>query len=424
MTVEARECLAVPQRMKELAKEEGTAEFVVAKRAPKVEVAFHGELGEDAVNRRLWSSWGDICVAGDGRVYSGIGDHGNAVGGDARCFLYCWDPKSTTLEQVVDFNEVAPRQKGQPAWSKVHARIDEDTAGRIFVSCTLNAGSRAGQENYQWSNTFPGGQLYRYDPSTGRAEVFANLPPRRCTATSLLDRQRNIWWCNLEAGQGDALWGLDLQTKKTVCQTADGSVQFNRNFALLDDGTILFNGETGQLMRLSPDGCRITATKTNLGDSPGLRSSTRQAKDGWLYGTTHKTHQLFRYHPQKDRLQLLGPTWLTGEYTTVTVLSPDERFVYYLPGAHGKGHRYGTPVIQYEIATGRRKVLAFLADVLAERIAYVPGGTYGTKLSADGGTLYVNLNGHAADATRPEHMRPIGFGLCAFAAIHIPEGER
>ena len=80
--------------------------------------------------------------------------------------------------------------------------------------------------------------------------------------------------------------------------------------------------------------------------------------------------------------------------------------------------------MQYEIATGRRKVLAFLADVCEQECDYVPGGTYGLKLSADGSTIYVNLNGHASDSVRPASMKTKGFGLCAFAAIHIPESER
>jgi hypothetical protein len=54
----------------------------------------------------------------------------------------------------------------------------------------------------------------------------------------------------------------------------------------------------------------------------------------------------------------------------------------------------------------------------------MPAETYGVKVSADGGTLYVNFNGHAGDRTRPAKMKPNGFGLCAFAAIHIPKPER
>jgi hypothetical protein len=65
-----------------------------------------------------------------------------------------------------------------------------------------------------------------------------------------------------------------------------------------------------------------------------------------------------------------------------------------------------------------------LAETIENRCGYVPAGTYGAKLSADGAVLYVNFNGHAADSIRPAPMKPNGFGLTAFAAITIPESER
>jgi hypothetical protein len=321
-------------------------------------------------------------------------------------------------------NQVIAPKKGQPDWSKVHARIDEGPDGMIYFSCTLNDGNRANQLAYGFNDQFPGGQLYQYDPKTQKTVVFANLPPRRCTATSILDRERSIWWCNLEAGP-NALWGLDLKTRKVVFEAPAGSMGFNRNFALARDGSIYFNGANGNNWKCTAAaGKGVSATLSAFPDSPGMRSSTLETKDGQIHGTTQKAGQLFRYTRAKDELKLLGPAWLKGDYVTVCDLSPDERFLYYLPGAHGGGFRTGTPVIQYEIATGRRKVLAFLARAFEQEHGYVPGGTYGVKLSPDGGTLYVNFNGHAAEASRPKHMKPIGFGLCGFMAIVIPEAER
>ena len=184
-----------------------------------------------------------------------------------------------------------------------------------------------------------------------------------------------------------------------------------------------FNGPDG-IRRYDPKTNAIVPTRASFPGSPGMRASTRETADGCVYGVTQGTNQLFRYRPAAGEVKLLGPTWLAGEYTTVAVLSPDERFVYYLPGAHGRAARYGTPVVQYEIATGRRKVLAFLAAAFEAAWDYVPGGTYGVKLSGDGGKLYVNFNGHAGDRTRPRAMKPNGFGLCGFAAIHVPASER
>ena len=149
--------------------------------------------------------------------------------------------------------------------------------------------------------------------------------------------------------------------------------------------------------------------------------------DDSLFGfektTTLVTGQIFRYMPAKDELKLLGPAWQTGGYVTVTELSPDERFAYYLPGAHGQAFRQGTPVIQYEIASGKRKVIAFLANAFIREHDYAPAGTYGVKISADGGTLFVNFNGHPTK-NAPKHLRTDGFGLTSFAAIHVPKSER
>lgn len=423
VTLQSDLFLQVPEKVAAAVKDGSAVEFGVAKTPPTVDLAFHCDLGPDAINRRLWSSWGDICVASDGSVYCGIGDHGNDVGGDARCFIYRWLPDKKELVQVVDMNQVVPPKAGQPAWSKVHAKIDEAAGGRILFSCTLNDGNRAKLPTHHWNDSLPGGQLYAFDPPTGKTSVVTCLPPRRCTATSLVDRERNIWWCNLEAGEGNALWGFDLAAGKPAYQSPDGTLAFNRAFALARDGSIYFNGENG-IGKYDAKTGKLEVTAATFGDSPGVRSATHESSGGVIYGTTHQTNQLFAFSPATDDLKLLGPTWLAGEYTTVTVLSPDERFLYYLPGAHGRAWQSGTPVIQYNIVTGRRKVLAFLAPELEKQFAYVPGGTYGVKLSADGGTLYVNFNGHAADSLRPPHMRPNGFGLTAFAAIHIPPAER
>jgi hypothetical protein len=214
-----------------------------------------------------------------------------------------------------------------------------------------------------------------------------------------------------------------MKTKKQVFKAPEGSMVFNRAFALTRDGSIYFNGEGG-IWKYNAKSGKLASTGASLPESQGMRSASAESSKGVIYGSTHGTNQLFSYDTKANKTKLLGPTFLTGQYTTVMTLSPDEKHLYYLPGSHGKAWTYGTPVVQYEIATGRRKVLAFLAETMDKKYGYVPGGTYGVNLSADGSTLYVNFNGHAADRQRPEKMRPIGFGLCGFASIHSPESER
>lgn len=424
VVLETPDFLKIPENVAALVRDGKAVPFDVAKTPPQVALAYHGDLGTDAVSRRLWSSWGDIGLARDGKVYSGIGDHGDDKNGDARCFVYVWSPKDRTLRQVVDMNRIVPPVAGKPSWSKIHAKLDEGPDGAIYLCCTLNDGNRAASPDYAFDDRLPGGQIYRYDPKTDKTETWTSLPVRRCTATSLYDAARDVWWCNLEGGRDkDALWGVKLATKEVVYRGEEGSVAFNRAFALLNDGRIVFNGPKG-LCHLDPATGRIAETAASFPDSPGIRCATRQSRSGDLWGVTYKTAQLYRYSPQTQKIELLGPSWLAGEYTTVCELSPDERFVYYLPGAHGKAWQSGTPVIQYEVATGRRKVLAFLAPAFEAKHDYVPAGTYGVKITADGSTLYVNFNGHPTEKHRPPKMKPIGFGLTAFAEIRIPASER
>src|SRR5262249_16302569 len=155
--------------------------------------------------------------------------------------------------------------------------------GKVYFSCTLNDGNRAGRADHVWDSQVPGGQIYQYDPSTGKTAFYANLPPKRCTATSLLDRERNIWWCNLEAGEGNALWGLDLTARKEIFKAPDGSMGFNRAFALGRDGSIYFNG-IDRIMKYSALSREIVPTHTSLGDSPGMRCASAETSDGYVYG--------------------------------------------------------------------------------------------------------------------------------------------
>jgi len=255
--------LQTADAVKTAAEKEGAASFTVATTVPTVDLAFHGPLPNQALNGTGWSAWGDICVADNGAVYCGVGDHGDAKGGNSHCFIFRWDPKTRTLEKIVDVNGIVPRRLGEPTWSKVHARIVQGSDGWVYFNATLNDGNRAGQPGYKWSDAVPGGQLYRYDPRTGKAEVFADLPAARASATCLLDCQRDIWWCNLESGP-NALFALDLRTKAVRFKAPDGSMSFNRNFALARDGSVYFNGKGG-IWKYDP----AAQTFTKVGDYIG-----------------------------------------------------------------------------------------------------------------------------------------------------------
>ena len=467
--------------------------FIVAKTAPRVDLYFQGDLGPNAAARRLWSSWGDICVASDGRVYVSIGDHGDDKAGDARCFVHRFDPQTKRLERIIDMNEVVPPKPGRVSWPKIHAKLHEASDGNIYFTCTLNNGRISASPEYHWDETLPGGQLYQYNPRTGKTTVHLSLPPARTASESLFDVNRNRWWCNLEGGgiADERLWGIDLTTKE-IFEAPKGSMALRRAFAMANDGSVFFNsdspetrefqnqeearvlaikearakaksdreawtkrvaeakarGETppkplpraaaaapppeppleiGRLLKWDAASGKVVDTGIRMEGSPGMHvNPTRESSDGHVYGVLWKTAQLFRLSVRDYKLTTLGLPWSAhSDSIHVIELSPDERFLYYLPGGHGGARLIGTPVIQYEIATGQRKVLAYLAPAFNKACEYTPAGTYGIECSPDGSTLYVNFNGSPSSRFLPPNKKDAGgFGLTSFAAIHIPESER
>jgi hypothetical protein len=440
------------------------AKLTVAKAVPVVELTYHQGLPNAALNGTGWSSWGDICLASDGKVYSGIGNHWKTEKGQA--YIYCWDPVKKEFNKIVDLNKVTGAKPGDVHFSKVHAHIIEGRDKKIYFTGTLDDGGKAGSKEMleKWNTNIAGGKLFQYDPATGKAIVYANFPPARVTATMKYDANRNILYCALEGDTaGFAFGAFDMNTKQWIYQSAPGVIGNDRNFIMDSKGNVYFNGvetephkelrlKSGQLIqngkmaeatsmlpttmfpgakkvkdyttlwKYDPTTQSISATNTYF-KSEGIRSSTRETKDGYVYGTT-MAGELFKYAPAKDELTLLGSNFLSkGEYITVCDLSPDEKYIYYLPGAHGSAGFSGTPVIQYDIAKGQQKVIAFLSDPMTKAFNYNPGGTYGVKVSNDGSKLYVGLNGSPPDALRPKGLGK-GFGLTSFAVINIPASER
>ncbi|MDQ3622291.1 MAG: hypothetical protein M3463_07360, partial [Verrucomicrobiota bacterium] len=374
-TVITDEFLKVPAAVETARTQEGAAPFVVAKTAPTVLIAYHNNLPNRSANGTGWSAWGDIEVASDGSVYVGTGNHGRndqvpeEQGGHV--FIYRWNSATRTLTQVVDVNKVVGVQRGDPTWSKVHAGIHEGSDGKIYFTCTLNDGGRASL--IKWTERVPGGQLFQYDPQSGRTAIVGVFPGE-VTPTTCLDRTRHVFYANMEgrtARTDVALTAFDLSSRKIIFQSPRDAVINSRNLALARDGAVYFNGRDG-LWKYDPDAKTIAPTRSSFPGATTMRSSTRETADGCIYGTTMRPAQLFRYSPAQDRMEMLGPDFLAGDYTTVTVLSPDHKYVYYLPGAHGGALKIGTPVVQYEIATGQRKVLGFLKEGVERATGYSP----------------------------------------------------
>ena len=129
---------------------------------------------------------------------------------------------------------------------------------------------------------------------------------------------------------------------------------------------------------------------------------------------------MFEFNPEKNTIQVLGPNFLSGDYTAVMVLSPDEKYLYYAPGSHGSAARVGTPIVQYDIAGGTRKVIAFLRDPLKKAAGYYIAGNYNMQIDSKGEVLYCTFNGSKYTPNKDQET----FGLPSIVTVKIPKAER
>jgi len=415
----------------------GVGEVAVAKTPPTVYVRLFKDL-PDGGKGTLWSGWGDGCLASNGKYYTAIGDHLDIHGGTGQSRLYEFDPAAKSLKMVVNTREVIPDAK--LAGGKVHARLEEAADGWLYYASYWGKVPK----DADWDAGFRGSALLRFDPRTGKAECLGVPVPKQGLPTSRMDAKRGVIYF-LAVYSGD-LVVYDIAARQ-VKYRASGDVQEgNRNIILDADGNAYFSTKDGTLARYRPDTRDVEATKAKLPASarepppsdegassgkarssretkkgvPTLRSSTVPARSGIVYGMTH-AGMMFAFDPKAETIRDLGPNFGTGDYTAVVLLSPDEKYLYYAPGSHGSDVRHGAALVQFEIATGRRKVLAFLLPPIRERLKYTLGGTFNLKITADGGTLIGTFNGAPYD---PAARKEVAFGQPALLVIEIPKSER
>ena len=155
----------------------------------------------------------------------------------------------------------------------------------------------------------------------------------------------------------------------------------------------------------------------------GLRSATQETADGFVYTvSTRGDGTIWRFNTKTEQTDKMGQA-AVGIQTYVTSLDvdPTGRYLYYTCGAHGGGQKDGTPIVQFDVRTRNKKVIAFLHPFYHQEYGYVPLGTFGSALSENGEKLYITWNGNRGG---PDRRGRLNFDTCALTVIHIPKSER
>ncbi|MFC1694245.1 hypothetical protein ACFL1R_12145, partial [Candidatus Latescibacterota bacterium] len=139
-----------------------------------------------------------------------------------------------------------------------------------------------------------------------------------------------------------------------------------------------------------------------------------------VYNFDFESGGMFIFYPDEEKTESTGVNWdKEGVYTTSIAMSPKYRYLYYVPGSHGRTMNLDTPVVQYDTQTGQKKVIAFLGPYYHEKYGYATTGTYGIELDEEGSFLVICMNGGFG----PDPHEAL-FEQTAVFVVHIPESER
>ncbi len=377
----------------------------IAKTAPIVDFAFYPEQNYPG---NPWSHRSDGIVVGD-RFFSSSNDH-LAPRGTAHLWEYeAREKKFRLLCDTTRFLESVkafpPDMNYRPG--EMQSRIDLGSDGWLYY-----ATDRGSPTVTHDANGYRGEWILRTHPKTLETQVVATFPIAKHTIpASVLDPKRMIFYGGTAPGKDAAnqkiqFFAFDVKTRKMLKVADDGPYR-----------TLIFSPSTGKVFWhgkvYDPDTNEITASNV-----PDVRSASPESPQGIVYGTSARSADLWAFNVKTGILKQLGSGAVgRQEYISSIEVDPTGRYLYYVPGAHGGAAGDGTPIVQYDLHTGKRKVLAFLHNHFWEKYGYALDGSFGNALDEKGERLFISWDGWRKG-------QPRGWESAAITVVHIPPSER
>ncbi|MFC1607504.1 hypothetical protein ACFL47_05990 [Candidatus Latescibacterota bacterium] len=432
-------------------------DFVIAKEAPTVEFAVIPAvplfLGEALVKSTSnisnspgpWSNWSQANYdTRTGKFYSSIGDHAKY---DAHILLVEYDPTAKKVQCLPEVNKVLGRTQDQFMEGKIHGWLDfyksPDIDKEHLWYCTYWA-KYPEPDEVDYATGYDGGHIMSYDVITGDIVDYGVPLKRASWPYHRVDTKRGIMYaigmeCEFLA------WDINKQETKWAGYLPPG-MRWNNRAILIDEVTGMVytsNHDTAadperHVLKYDPDknriyklDCHMPATQGDsnrgkAGSISPMRAQTRDRGPEGLFWSVTSAGQLFTFNPEKEEVVDQGINWPGKQrYTCSMDRSPGGRYVYYLPGAHGHGYSDGSPVIQLDTQTGKKKVLAFMFPYFYDKYGYTPGGTFSIKLDDKGEKLFILWNGAFVEHEgNVEDSKSDTFGQCSVMVVNIPASER
>lgn len=378
---------------------------VIAKTAPTIDFSYYPEQNYPG---NPWSHRSDGIVIGD-KYYSSSNDH---LAPRGTALLWEYDASTKKFRLLCDTTKFLESVKAFPDSmnyrpGEMQSRIDMGSDGWLYY-----ATDRGSPTVTNDAHGYKGEWILRTNPKTLETQVVYTHPIEKHTIpASVLDPQRMILYCGTAVGkdapnQKIQFFALDVKNKKILKVADDGPTR-----------TLIFSKSTGRVFwegkMYDPETNEITASKV-----PHVRSATQETPQGIVYGTSQTNANIWAFDVKSGEIKQLGLGAVAKqEYIASIEADPTGRYLYYVPGAHGGASGDGSPIVQFDLKTGKKKVLAFVHGLFWEKYGYALDGSFGSALDEKGQRLFVSWDGWRKG-------QPRGWESAAITVVHIPETER
>ncbi|MHB9027617.1 MAG: hypothetical protein ACYC9O_02490 [Candidatus Latescibacterota bacterium] len=415
------EMLAVPSEYS------GWRDFEIAKTPPVVHFAIVQGLDPwylrsfDSITGGFYGGWNGVTRGPDGCFYFSIGNH-YSYGADARIIRY--DPVKKEQRVVLSSKDLMGWKPDEFGDAKLHGDLDVGPGGDIWA---LTYFGPAPSET-EWNTKYRGGWLIHYNIFSGRSENLGIPLEGESWPMHVYDGDRGLLF---GVGHSGKVIAYDTRDRKMLYGAAPAEgIRWASRVTLLDPDTgVIYSSDAKppyHFVSYTRRNNRFTILKSTVPENPAAKKASTfrtytKAKDAaGAFWCMSQNGALFRFFPDEDRVDPAGLNWgPSGEYAAGMVLSPDKRYFYYIPGAQTGAFKWGTPVVQYDTKSGRKKVIAFLRDYYLQKYGYGPGGAYGIELDPEGKSLFFYTNGRFTTLEKG-----CSYGRPAIYHIEIPESER
>jgi len=352
------------------------------------------------------------------------GDHRSM---NSQVIITEYDPEKMDQRIVVDVGKVCGWKQYHHTDGKIHGRMDIMPDGTLVAATWLGRNVTDDDVQHGWL----GGYLLTYNVFTGMAKCLGIPMLNYSWHYHVTDRQTGVFMAVGDGyAKGTAFLAYDVLNRKTLfAGIPPDNISLNLRATLLDERTGLFystdNNKNHTFVCYDQRTNRFRhlacATPPNpvTGKNSNLRAYTEYRSPDNVFYCMDQIGTMFKFYPEEERTEYMDINWDTGVYTTSISISPKFRYLYYVPGSHGGTMNLETPVVQYDLSNGKKKVIAFLNPYYYEKYGYTVTGTYGIELSPDGSYIVICMNGGFGPDRHKGKFEHTGIFV-----VYIPESER